>query len=256
MHEAKDHEFSTFITLTYSNEHIPEDYGLHKEHFQLFMKRLRMHFYRTYPPTREKPEGHLLRFYACGEYGENTRRPHYHAVVFNCAFPDQVLFKGNADPGRNIYTSKTLEDIWGMGYVTCSHVTYANAAYVASYVRKKMTDAKHYERVNPITGELFKVEPEFSLMSRRPGLGRAFIERNLNDVYPDDFLIVDGHKSRVPRFYDKVLAERDASGMETVRAKRKEAAQLPAVKFNNSKSRLEVREEIARQKLTLKKRTL
>lgn len=253
MHESRFHEFASFITLTYSDEHLPPDYGLSRREWQLFMKKLRNHWAEHYPDVK-------LRFYAVGEYGETNLRPHYHAIVYGAAFPDQRLFSRGSDPTKDIYTSDTLTEIWGKGFTTHSHVSYANAAYCAGYVRKKITGkqeaAEHYRRINPDTGELFHVEPEFALMSRMPGIGRQHIEKYLDDVYPDDFIVVDGHKSRVPRYYDKVLADLDPSGMETVRAKRKEAAQMPAFKLNSTKSRLAVRHEVARSKAALTKRKL
>lgn len=248
-HESKLHEFSSFITLTYSDEFLPEDYGLHKEHWVGFMKRLRAHIEYHHPDLPP------LRFYACGEYGEQSLRPHYHAIIFGVAFPDQVVY--TKAKGKITYTSPTLEKLWGMGFATVSGVSFANAAYVAGYVQKKIHGEraeKHYRRTNPLTGEQFQVEPEFALMSRRKGIGRDHITQFLSDVYPSDHCIVDGHKAQAPRFYDKVLAELDPSGMETVRAKRKAAAMLPAVKLNNTKSRLQVREEVAAAKRNLTKK--
>jgi len=253
MHESRFHEFASFITLTYSDEFLPPDYGLHKREWVLFMKKLRNHWFEHYPDVK-------LRFYAVGEYGETNLRPHYHAIIYGAAFPDQKLFSRGSDPTKDIYTSDTLTKLWGKGFTTHAHVSYANAAYVAGYVRKKITGkqeaAEHYRRINPDTGETFHVEPEFALMSRMPGIGRQHIEKHLDDVYPDDFIIVDGHKSRVPRYYDKILDKLNPSGMETVRAQRKEAAQMPAFKANSTKSRLAVRHAVAQSKAALTKRKL
>jgi hypothetical protein len=54
-----------------NNGVVPEDGSLNVAHFQKFMKRLR---------DRIKPL--KIRFFHCGEYGDKTRRPHYHALIF------------------------------------------------------------------------------------------------------------------------------------------------------------------------------
>src|SRR3954449_8205389 len=66
VHENKMHPRSSFVTLTYDDKNIPPAGSLSKRDFQLFMKRLR------------KSQSNPLRFFACGEYGETTHRPHYH----------------------------------------------------------------------------------------------------------------------------------------------------------------------------------
>jgi len=75
MHEAKCYDENCFVTLTYDNDHLPPDGSLNHKHFQDFMKRLRKHY-----------SGRTIRYYMCGEYGENMGRPHYHAVFFNLRF--------------------------------------------------------------------------------------------------------------------------------------------------------------------------
>ena len=73
MHEASMHMFNSFVTLTYDDNHLPEYNSLNYKHFQDFMKRLRK-------------SNNGVRFYMCGEYGEDFSRPHYHALLFNCFF--------------------------------------------------------------------------------------------------------------------------------------------------------------------------
>ena len=97
VHEASLYQDNCFITLTYSPEHLPKDNSLHKEHFQLFMKRLRKAF------------GQKIRYFHCGEYGENFSRPHYHACLFNVDFKDKELLKNFN--GNKIYT-KQNKQLW------------------------------------------------------------------------------------------------------------------------------------------------
>ena len=92
VHEAQMYEDNAFITLTYSEQNVPPDGFLEKQHFQKFMKRLRRHFA---PKT--------IRFYMCGEYGEEFGRPHYHALLFGIDFADKTFHKENH--GSRLYTS-------------------------------------------------------------------------------------------------------------------------------------------------------
>jgi len=99
-----------FITLTYSDEHLPSDNSLHLEHFQNFMKRLR------------KKYGENIRFYHCGEYGEQTQRPHYHACIFNFDFEDKKIWR--RANGNNLYNSESLSKLWPFGYAVIGEVTF------------------------------------------------------------------------------------------------------------------------------------
>jgi len=78
MHEASQWDNNVFVTLTYDDEHLPEDQGLDVSEFQRFAKRLR----------KARPDD-KVRYFHCGEYGEQLQRPHYHALVFNVDFPDR-----------------------------------------------------------------------------------------------------------------------------------------------------------------------
>lgn len=200
MHEASLYENNCFITLTYNNKNLPEKGTLVKEHFQKFMKRLRKKFSEI-----------TIRYYHCGEYGSKNMRPHYHACIFNFDFPDREFFKfSNNIP---LYTSKILEELWPYGYSTIGDVTFESAAYVARYIVKKVNGKKaeecdpqtglsHYEKVNKETGEIEEILPEYTTMSRRPGIAYDWYQRWNKDVYPSDFLVVKGKKMRPPKYYD------------------------------------------------------
>ena len=187
-HEASLHENNCFITLTFNDDNLPSDKSLDVRHFQLFMKRLRKQF------------GSNIRYYHCGEYGEKFRRPHYHACIFNFDFPDKKIFK--ISNGHNLYTSVILSEIWPYGFSLIGDVTFQSAAYVARYIMKKVTGdlAKdHYEYIDPDTGEIINLKPEYTTMSRRPGLGKGWFEKYKSDVYPDDFVILNGKKMKPPK---------------------------------------------------------
>lgn len=213
------------------------------------MKRLREHLSRIYGIKR-------IAFYMCGEYGEKTGRPHYHVILFGWDFSNdrtQVATKrGNA-----IFKSPTLTKLWGMGHADIGSVTYQSASYVARYVMKKVVgpSAKdHYKRVDVETGEVFHVKPEFQKMSLRPAIGRGFFDEYSEDIYPDDFCLVQGKKVRTPRYYDNLLERTNPSLLEAVKKQRKAKAVL--YEKHNTKPRRAVREEVLQSKISKLKREL
>lgn len=239
IHEASLHEENCFLTLTYDQDHIPENFGLNKSHFQKFMKRL-----------RKKYNGKKIRYFHCGEYGEKTLRPHYHACIFNHDFADKQIFKTSAD--TNLYTSDVLSNLWPYGFSTLGNVTFESAAYVARYIMKKVTgdqSEEHYTRVDPETGEQYKILPEYTTMSRRPGIGKEWYEKYKTDIYPSDFIIVRGKKVQPPKFYDSMYEHIDQ--IKALRIKRaKQQAE------NNTPERLRVRETVKMSQISSLKRTL
>lgn len=247
MHEAQLCQQNCFITLTFADEHLPEDYSVHVRTWQLFMKKVRKH----YEPKK-------IRFYACGEYGEANLRPHYHAILFNHDFTDKRLWKTDR-AGNRLYTSKELTELWGFGHCTTGDVTFESAAYVARYVMKKLTvsgDGQHvvdhyYTRIHPVTKQAVRVQPEFCVSSRRPGLGAPWLERYKTDVYPSDFVVSRGMKMAPPRFYDQKLTEEELTEL-----KRHRKLNSHRFKADNTKERLAVRETVKKSKLSLLKRTL
>ena len=89
-------------------------------------------------------------------------------------------------------------------------MTYSAALYTAGYVRKKVEARDFpwiYDRVNPLTGEIVKVDPEFGVMSRRPGIGRTYLRAHWRDIYPRDFVTIEGREFKPPRYYDKWMEQ-------------------------------------------------
>lgn len=242
-HEASLYADNCFITLTYNDKHLPADQSLQLDHFQKFMKRLR------------KKYGENIRFYHCGEYGENFGRPHYHACIFNFDFPDKKIWK--SERGVNLYRSPSLEKLWTFGYSSVGEVTFESAAYVARYIMKKITgDAaeNHYVWIDPETGEIFKRKPEYTTMSRRPGIGKSWFEQYASDVYPDDFIVMRGKKMKPPKFYDSQFELISPGEYEILKKRRKRAASKHV--DNNTPERLKVRETVKLSQLSQLKRTL
>lgn len=244
VHEASLYENNCFITLTYDNVHLPEGNGLVYRDFELFMKRLR------------KRCGDGIRFYMCGEYGDLFGRPHYHACIFNYDFQDRVLFRRN-DNGDSLFNSERLEDLWRLGMCTVGNVTFESAAYVARYVTKKMTTpvGVHPKYISSdASGRVFTKRPEFTVMSRKPGIGRPWLDKFQTDVYPSDFLVVNGKKMRPPRFYDGVYELLAPDEMAQLKATRVRNSRRHAE--NNTPERLRVREYIQMTQLERLKRSI
>lgn len=191
VHESKCHDVNSFVTLTYDDDHL-ESPSLEYRDFQLFMKRL-----------RKSSEGRL-RFFACGEYGEENQRPHFHALLFGKTFGAREKI------GSNLYRSPELEKVWPHGMSSFGDVTFQSAAYVARYSIKKINGplaADHYKRVHVSTGEIVSVSPEFGHMSLKPGIGRPWFDKYWKDVYKArDCCIIDGKEYPAPRYYDQLLA--------------------------------------------------
>ncbi len=240
VHEASLYESNCFITLTYDPQHLPSDGSLCKSHFQLFMKRLRKKF-------SDSP----IRYYHCGEYGAKLGRPHYHACLFNFDFLDKVFFKRVGD--ERLYVSEVLESVWGKGFCTVGSVTFESAAYVARYIMKKVNGenaAKHYEHFDLETGEVSVLQSEYTTMSRRPGIGRAWYELWKSDVYPDDFVVLRGRKMVPPRYYDHLYEVDDPEEYARLKRERRVAVD----KDNCTPERLAVREKVKQAQVGFLKR--
>lgn len=223
--ELQQHNSAYFVTLTYDDAHVPMSaYGhpvtgeaqpvltLCKRDFQLFMKRLR---------KRIAPQG--IRYFACGEYGSKTFRPHYHAIIFGLELSDLVPYNKNGR-GDVLYQSDFLTSCWArpkpgvrqtcvtpladrfepFGRVLVSPVTYATCAYTARYTTKKLygKESQFYERMN--------ITPPFLLMSRHPGIGAGYYESHPN-MLDYSFVSVStedgGKKFRPPKYFERYLEE-------------------------------------------------
>lgn len=232
VHENQMHVNSDFITLTYDPKNLPAGGSLVKRDFQLFMKRLR------------KVHGNGIRFFACGEYGARFNRPHYHAILFGLKFPDRKFIK-NSDAGDPLYSSSKLRELWPYGNNIVGDVTFDSCAYVARYVCDKIT--------GPTSDRYYQGRtPEFSLMSRRPGIGTSWYNKYGDHSYKWDAVVMNGREIRPPRFYD---VKREISLPSEIAVLKRKRRRL-AIKYskNNTKDRLRIRETVALKKAALFKR--
>lgn len=240
MHEASLHDQNCVVTLTYDDEHLPADGSLDKQAFPDFVRRVRR-------------SGGKVRYFHCGEYGDREGRPHYHAALFGYDFPDKELGPPSKS-GADQWLSPALERLWPSGLCTIGCLNFESAAYIARYVTKKVTGQRaqeHYERVNPLTGELVQVEPEFATMSRRPGIGAGWFKKFGSEVYPSDEVIVRGRACKPPRYYDKQLSEGELAAVKGARL-----VESMGRLVDGSEDRLHVREVCASARLNLYSRSL
>lgn len=242
MHERDLNSNSVFLTLTYRDEALPEHSSLTVKHLQLFMKQVRNRLGKC-------------RFFACGEYGALMKRPHYHVLLFGQDFPDKVFFRTiNGSPA---YVSELLDLCWPHGFSLIGAVNFASACYVARYIVKKALGPaarEHYRRVDKETGEIYQLKPEFTVMSRRPGIGAGWFEKYKDEVYSSrgNSIVMGGREMRPPRFYDGLLEVRDVARFE--RMKRQRRLEAKKHEADGTPERLRVRAEVEQSKVQLLKR--
>lgn len=242
MHERAMHEENCFITLTYDDKHLPPYGSLRKSDFQKFMKRL-----------RKANSDKRIRYFHCGEYGDITGRPHYHAILFGIDFSDRYSWA--VRKGHPTFRSRSLENLWKDGHSEIGSVTFESAAYVARYVMKKRTgkdSAKHYERMDPETGEVVELEREYCTMSRRPGIGSEWLERYGHETYRDDTVVMRGREMRPPRFYDDKYEVVEPELVAEAKAKR----QAKRDRKEETPERMEAREACAYARLSRLERSM
>lgn len=239
LHEASLHDESAFVTLTYAPEFLPERGQLVHRDWQLFMKKLLRRI------------GKPVRFFMCGEYGEEHGRPHYHACLFGLWFDDAVFYSKSKD--HTLFTSKLLTDVWGKGLATFGRVSFESAQYVAGYVTKKVTGEKaeeHYRRVDLDTGEVYQLKPEYCQMSRRSGVGVDWLRLYWPEVAAAGEVVINGQKAVAPRFYIRRL--RKLAQMDDIDLAKETAARRSAA--DRSDERLAVREHVARARAQFNRR--
>lgn len=188
--ELKEQEKAIFLTLTYNDENLPAGGSLNKEDWQAFIKALRQRY-----PDRK------LMYFMCGEYGETSKRCHYHAIIFGM---------GNSLEERiDLYESwKKCDSYQFFGktwFKTVGEVTADSAAYVAGYCQKKLF------------GSMAKVEygdkqPPFQLQSQK--IGEKYFLKNKEKFCEDGFISYNGRQCPIPetwkRKFDLHFTERQA----------------------------------------------
>lgn len=172
--ELKSSASAAFVTLTYDDEYLPfasNGYPMvSKTDVQLFMKRLRKAF-----------EPFKIRYFLVSEYGSNTLRPHYHFILFNHPL--------------DLDLHSSVIKAWNKGHVHIGQCTGASISYCAKYCLSFAELSKEYVR-------------PFMLCSRRPGIGQSYLTPQMENWHREDlkeYVIDDGRKNRLPRYYSKKL---------------------------------------------------
>lgn len=177
MEEEKISSSSLFLTLTYDTKHVSITQKgfmqIQKRDVQLFFKRLR------------KTNENKIKYFAVGEYGGKTNRPHYHIILFNAK-------------------QETIQPSWQLGSVHYGQVTGASIGYTLKYISKlkKIPLHKNDDR-----------QPEFALMSK--GLGKNYLTPQMVQWHkniPNERLYVnllDGKKCAMPRYYKQKIYEKN-----------------------------------------------
>lgn len=282
MHEASLSEQNCFITLTFNDYFVDPRLSLDKCDFRNFMKRLRKHL------SGGVGQAKRVRYFHAGEYGEQFERPHHHAILFGFDFPDKVLRRQR--DGFNYYESALLKRLWALnigeekalsliedgvnrkqewvfqyneewyfsfGFTEISDVTFESCAYVARYCTKKINGSQaeeHYSIVDE-QGNVYKREPEFSTMSRRPGIGLEWYEKYKDtDVWAHDRVHIRGNKfCTPPRYYGNKFEISNPVEYTSIKEKR-----LKKMKDNpdNRFERQPVREAVKMAQFSMLKRSL
>lgn len=243
VHESRFQELqgldSCFVTLTYADHNLPPDSQLSPDDHTEFVNKLKLRLWR---------KKRKMRYYMCGEYGEKFARPHFHYLIFGYAFPDRVHWKTHN--GSDYYRSDELESIWRYGHAAIGNLTFETAAYTARYVNKKITGGM--AKTHYVDDAGVEMHPEFARMSLKPGIGAQWFKKyGVQDCYNSgDFIVIEGKKYSVPRYYDSLLERLDVERLMEVKDERRKRAEQHAE--DNTKERLAIREEchqIRRKKL-------
>lgn len=214
----------SFITLTYDDDHLPKDLQIHRKELQDFFKRFRYSL-----------DGKRIKYFACGEYGGVSGRPHYHAIIFGL---DPFYFQGISTEiptkCRSGYMIKIPQ--WDKGLVHVAPVCVESIYYVARYLLKKVgtnlynsdtarcqfsRGCKHYA-----CDLRYPINPPFQLSSQKLGLNgfmNKFFKPENMERYDSPYceepgkenyftftkdLTFDGKRMSVPRYFVRAFGLR------------------------------------------------
>jgi len=239
MCEADMHEKNCYLTLTYEEDSLNEKSSLQKKDVQGFWKRLRNDLSVLYGNS---PDYKSVRYFSAGEYGDLRKRPHYHAALFGEDFSsDRIPWQQGVKD--ILYRSPTLEKAWGKGICTIQELNHESALYIAKYVVKRLSG----ERESEYEGK----QPEFALMSRRPGLAADWLKKYMNDVKGVDGVVIkNGKIVRPGRFFDSKIEAVDPKHMLKVKAERRKKIDPEQDTYR----RLEAREKLKKHQIKWKRR--
>lgn len=195
-----------------------------KRDLQLFFKRLRKEIAEKYNHTG-------IRFMACGEYGDEGSRPHYHAIIFNCPLPAETFYEPRIINHEIYYRNTIIEKAWSkrtgknsereqFGICNICPATWNNIAYTARYITKKTKGAGSIESY-AAKGQI----PEYLVTSRMPGIGKPYYDLHKDEIYRTDSVIIKNKEgvitTKPPKYFDKLYELEEPEKMAKIRRKRK-----------------------------------
>lgn len=253
-----DEHIPTAESINEETGEIETNYTLKYEDYQKFMKKLKKKLEPKFKKPRKKDfetfeefktadeeykelvKKHSIRFYCCGEYGSDkeyidtkgntrkgTKRPHFHAILFNCEFPDMKPWRMSVTEWSKeknmLYRSEILDKLWKKGHAELNEVNFETCRYVAGYITKKYKGElakKNYYKKN--------IVPPDTWMSRRPGIAKLFYEDNKEKFFKEMPLYAvtkKGLKKVKSRYFDKQMEKDDEEKYLEIKEKRKQAQQ-------------------------------
>lgn len=171
--EHRHSDEAIFLTLTIADKYLSWRNGvaqLNKKDLQKFLKRIRQ--------EQKKYSEKQVRYYAVGEYGTKTRRPHYHLLLFNLS------------------PKVDIQKFWYQGHIHTGSVNDASIAYCTKYVVQYKDQAQK------------QINPPFAVMSKRPAIGSQYITTATKAWHKENqfFHVIDqGQKMNMPRYYRKKI---------------------------------------------------
>lgn len=215
----KKNQSASFVTLTYDDNHLPfNDIGfvtLRKKDVQNFLKNVRrnMEYHNVSKP---------FKVLYCGEYGDgshstsktgvSTCRPHYH-IAFIGLSPEEI----------KVFTRK----LWKNGLCDVGPLTSGGLRYICKYMTKACPD----KEVKAIR-EAAEVENPFICHSI--GLGKTWIERNMQKIVDDEFCFnINGKKYMFPKYVMQFVSNHTGIDYHPFVTKFLYNERLPLAKVNN-----------------------
>lgn len=203
-HESLQNRYNSFITLTYDDDHLPPGGKLAPDHLRSYIKALRK-------LLGDEP----LRYFACGEYGSNTLRPHYHMITFG---QDWRSHKDKQLTEAGAFSSGIIGDLWEHGSNMVAQLDPGGCFYVAGYETKKLND--------PDT---------FTTMSRN--IGKSWAIQNQEELRRLKAAYVNGNRYPIPKKYLDWLPEHVSQEIKDTRKSEAQRSYLDKLQSNYAKEK-------------------
>lgn len=243
--ESLLHDQNYFVTLTYDNDHLPmhdskttkegkiyvwqDDWTgtLRKRDLQLFFKRLR----------KRIPK---FLYMACGEYGGQNGRPHYHVILFGAELPTETFYNARLINNEFYYQNDIIEECWteetgsgngtgrSLGFSNISNASWNTIAYTARYVVKKQMGMYADD-------EMCKLgrDREFIVTSRNPAIGKEYFNLHHMEIMEKDKVMIHNskgtHEVTRPRYFDKLIEKYHEEELEETKEERRARAEAKAI---------------------------